>query len=115
MNIVERIAKKANIISYPQKLFYSPDWIVLGVNNLCNLHCKMCDVGTGYKNSNFYYNLMGAQPVNMPLELIKQIIDQTSLYFPKAKLGYAFTERIIYPYLLESLEYAQSKGLYKSI
>lgn len=100
---------------FPGKLYYNPDWIVLGVNNLCNLHCKMCDVGTQYSNSNFYTNLMGSSPVNMPLELIRKVIDQTACYFSGTKLGYGFTEPLIYPYLAESLEYADKKGLYTSI
>lgn len=112
--ITQRL-KRLNIKYHPRKLYYAPAWMVLGVNNLCNLHCKMCDVGTQYKNSNFYYNLMGSRPLNMPLELIKRIIDQTARYFPKARLGYAFTEPLIYPHLTESIAYAQEKNLYKTI
>jgi MoaA/NifB/PqqE/SkfB family radical SAM enzyme len=112
---MQRIFRKANILLSPGHLYYDPDWLVLGVNNVCNLHCKMCDVGTGYEESNFYYNLAGAQPLNMPLELIKEIIDQCAKYFPRTKIGYAFTEPIIYPHLVESLEYANSKGLYTTV
>ncbi len=107
--------KSANARLYPERLFYQPDWLVLGVNNLCNLHCKMCDVGVEYNKSNFYQNLMGSQPLNMPVELIRQIIEQAALYFPKVKLGYAFTEPLIYPHLMESLALARSKGLYTAI
>lgn len=99
----------------PGKLYYSPKWIVLGVNNLCNLHCKMCDVGTQYNKSNFFTNLMGSKPVNMPKDLIWKIIDQTARFFPGTKLGYGFTEPLIYPHLIESLEYANQLGVYTSI
>lgn len=107
--------KRANIRFYPHKLWYAPEWLVLGVNNICNLHCKMCDVGTGYTQSNFFANLMGSQPLNMPLELIRRIIEQASRYFPRVKLGYAFTEPLIYPHLEESIAYATHKGLYTSV
>lgn len=107
--------KRINIKYAPQRLQFAPEWIVLGVNNLCNLHCKMCDVGTQYENSNFYYNLMGSRPLNMPLDLLQRIIDQTAAYFPKAKLGYAFTEPLIYPHLVESLAYADEQHLYTTI
>lgn len=107
--------KKINIKLHPQKLYYSPEWIVLGVNNVCNLHCKMCDVGTGFDSSNFYHHLAGNQPLNMPLELVKKIIDETREYFPRAKLGYAFTEPSVYPFLAESLEYASDKKLYTTL
>ena len=107
--------KLANIKLSPGSFFFSPEWIVLGVNNICNLHCKMCDVGTQYSNSNFYTNLVGTSPLNMPIELIKKIIDQTAKYYPKVKLGYAFTEPLIYPHLIESLKYANQKNIYTTI
>ena len=107
--------KSANIRLFPERLFYHPEWLVLGVNNLCNLHCKMCDVGVQYNQSNFYQNLMGSKPLNMPIALIRQIIDQAARYFPKVKLGYAFTEPLIYPHLMESLWYAEENGLYTAV
>lgn len=107
--------KSINKRLYPQKLFYGPEWIVLGVNNICNLHCKMCDVGIEYTASNFYQNLMGTSPLNMPMELIKILFDQTAKHYPKTKIGYAFTEPLIYPDLIESLQYAKTKNLYTSI
>ncbi|HHG86654.1 MAG TPA: radical SAM protein, partial [Bacteroidetes bacterium] len=113
--MITRILKKANLHFRPGKLHFGPEWIVLGVNNLCNMHCKMCDVGVGYDGSNFYHNLMAARPLNMPIDLIKRIFDETATYFPQAKIGYAFTEPIIYPHLLESLAYANEKGLYTSM
>jgi len=107
--------KYLNQTLFPQRNFYSPEWIVLGVNNSCNLHCKMCDVGVGYTESNFYRNLMGSQPVHMPMELFQKIADQTARFYPKAKLGYAFTEPLVYKYLTESLEYAKHKKLYTTL
>ncbi len=104
-----------NIRHYPRRLFYGPEWIVLGVNNLCNLHCRMCDVGTQFTGSNFYHNLMNSRPLNMPLELLRRIIDQTAHYFPRAKLGYAFTEPLIYPHLIESLRHAAEKGVHTAV
>ncbi|HVO74040.1 MAG TPA: radical SAM protein [Ignavibacteriaceae bacterium] len=112
--IAEKL-RTANIKLHPQRLFYSPEWIVLGVNNICNLHCKMCDVGIEYSSSNFYQNLMGSHPVNMPPELIKLIFDQAANFYPSVKIGYAFTEPLIYPYLAESLLYATGKNLYTAM
>jgi Fe-coproporphyrin III synthase len=100
---------------YPGHLFHAPQWLVLGVNNTCNLHCKMCDVGTGTTGTNFSDNLVGTHPLHMPLELIKKIIDQAQRYYPKTKLGYGFTEPLAYTHLLESLQYANEKKLYTSV
>jgi len=75
----------------------------------------MCDVGTQNLETNFAQNLVGSHPLNMPLDLFKKIIDQTATFYPKAKIGYAFTEPLIYPDLKESLIYANQKGLKTSI
>ncbi|MEM9024495.1 MAG: radical SAM protein, partial [Bacteroidota bacterium] len=107
--------KSANIRLRPQKLFYGPEWLVLGVNNLCNLHCKMCDVGTKTNETNFATNLVGTRPLNMPPELIRDVLDQAAEYYPQVKIGYAFTEPLIYKHLDESLAYAKEKNLYTAI
>ena len=107
--------KKLNKKLLPTKYLFSPEWMILGVNNVCNLHCKMCDVGTKTLDTNFATNLVGTHPINMPLELIKNIIDQTARYYPKTKLGYAFTEPLVYPHLIESIAYASSKNLFTSV
>ncbi|WP_341225355.1 radical SAM protein [uncultured Arcticibacterium sp.] len=113
--ITKEHLRHLNAKLYPKHIGQSPSFIVLGVNNLCNLHCKMCDVGVRYNNSNFYTNLMGTDPVNMPIKLLKKIIDETAEFFPEAKLGYAFTEPLIYPHLEESLAYAKEKGIETSL
>ncbi|HLP19161.1 MAG TPA: radical SAM protein [Chitinophagales bacterium] len=103
--------RKINARIYPQHVFAAPEWLVLGVNNTCNLHCKMCDVGTRNNETVFAQNLVGTHPINMPIELFKKIVDQSALYYPNVKLGYAFTEPLVYPHLIESLEYAKQKKL----
>lgn len=75
----------------------------------------MCDVGAGYSQSNFSINLVGTKPLNMPADLLKEILNDAAKNFPKVKIGYAFTEPLIYPHLIETLFYAQSKKLYTSV
>ncbi len=100
---------------WPKHLYYAPQWLVLGVNNICNLHCKMCDVGTQSLDTNFAVNLVGTDPLHMPVELFERIVDQTKKYYPSTKLGYAFTEPLVYKHLEESLTYADKAGLYTSV
>ena len=50
-----------------------PRWLVLGVNNVCNLHCRMCDVGLDVKGTPFYQNLIGDDPRNMTLALLELV------------------------------------------
>ncbi len=107
--------KSLNKKYFPKNYLFSPEWIVLGVNNVCNLHCKMCDVGTKNMDTNFAQNLVGTHPLNMPLELIKKIIDQMAIHYPKSKLGYGFTEPLVYPHLEASLDYANSKNIKTAI
>lgn len=111
MNPLKNINKKY----FSENYLFGPEWIVLGVNNVCNLHCKMCDVGNKNLDTNFAQNLIGTHPINMPLELIKMIIDQTAKHYPKVKLGYAFTEPLVYPHLEASLHYAKNKNIKTSI
>jgi len=113
--MIERVLKYANKKALPDNYFFSPEWIVLGINNTCNLHCKMCDVGTLNLETNFAKNLTGTSPLNMPLELFERIADQTKMYYPKAKLGFAFTEPLAYPHIVKAVEYANKKGLYTAI
>ena len=75
----------------------------------------MCDVGTAFSGSNFYANLMASRPLNMPLDLLESVIEQTSQFAPRALLGFAFTEPLIYPHLMEALDYAHRKGLATSL
>ncbi|MFA6152639.1 MAG: radical SAM protein [Chitinophagaceae bacterium] len=107
--------RSANKKLLPENYYFSPTWIVLGINNTCNLHCKMCDVGTQNLDTNFATNLVGTHPLNMPLELFEQIADQTEKYYPKAKLGFAFTEPLAYPHIIKAVEYATKKNLYTAI
>ncbi len=107
--------KSINKKIWPQRLFHGPQWLVLGVNNICNLHCKMCDVGTQTLDTNFAVNLVGTHPIQMPMELFEQIVDQAAKYYPSVKLGYAFTEPLVYKHLEESLSYANDAGLFTSV
>jgi MoaA/NifB/PqqE/SkfB family radical SAM enzyme len=111
MKQITKTIKKINKSLLPGRLLFDPKYIVLGVNNICNLHCKMCDIGTKNTETSFAQNLIGTKPLNMPIELIKIIFDQLAEFFPKTKIGYAFTEPLIYPHLKESLQYALEKGL----
>ncbi len=95
--------KKLNRKLSPGHLFYPPDWIVLGVNNACNLHCKMCDVGLGNSDTVFGQNLTGTRPMNMPLEMVESIVDQLAETWPTTRLGFAFTEPLIWPGLVDAV------------
>ena len=110
-----RKLRRANTRLLPGRLLYDPEWLVLGVNNVCNLHCRMCDVGQNETTSNFARNLLGASPLNMPMGLMERIVDQTATHFPAARLGFAFTEPLIYPHLVEAVGLATARGLSSAV
>lgn len=66
-------------------------------------------------DTNFAVNLVGTHPLHMPMDLFQDIVDQTKKHFPSTKLGYAFTEPLVYKHLEESLAYANRAGLFTSI
>lgn len=113
--MIKEKLRSINAHLYPKHVFQDPKWVVLGVNNVCNLHCKMCDVGTQNLESNFAQNLVGTHPINMPLELITKVIDQMANKFPNSKLAYAFTEPLVYPHLVESIAYASERNIHTTI
>jgi MoaA/NifB/PqqE/SkfB family radical SAM enzyme len=98
-----------------RRRLHPPEWLVLGVNNLCNMHCRMCDVGLGNTGTTFYTNLMGTRPVNMPLALFERIVDQAAACWPRVKIGFAFTEPLIYPRLVDAVAMAHARGLHTAI
>lgn len=115
MRLISTRLRTANVLLYPRKLLFAPDWIVLGVNNACNLHCKMCDVGVKFEGSNFYRNLMGSDPLNMPLSLVREVIDQARAAWPEVSIGFAFTEPLAYPSIVDAVGYASRQGLRTSV
>jgi len=92
-----------------------PERIVVGVNNVCNLHCKMCDVGIGDDRTVFWANLIGENPRNMPVDLFREIVAKAKRFRPQPKIALAFTEPLIHPKILDMVSIAVGEGLQCSI
>src|ERR1700679_3431965 len=103
--------RKANERLLPGNLIFGPAHIVLGVNNFCNLHCVMCDVGTGNSETNFGANLVGAKTRSMPMDLFRHIVDEIAAFCPDAHLGFAFTEPLAWRPIGQALAMARERGL----
>ena len=99
----------------PERLLFGPTHVVLGVNSFCNLHCVMCDVGTGDSQTNFGANLVGAKARSMPIDLFRHIADEINAFCPTAHLGFAFTEPLAWPSIGEALAISQDRGLQASV
>ncbi|HEX4320916.1 MAG TPA: radical SAM protein [Acidobacteriaceae bacterium] len=107
--------RRLNETFMPENLRFGPTVIVFGVNNFCNLHCIMCDVGTGNWETNFGGNLVGAKTKSMPLELFQHCADQIADTYPDARIAFAFTEPLAWKPLGEALAYAHERGIYASV
>ena len=91
-----------------------PEWLVLVVNNFCNLHCRMCDVGLGESASVFWTHMIGDDRRNMSLEMLVTILDQASAFRPRPRIGLAFTEPLIHPRIVDFCRAAVDRGFFCS-
>ncbi|MCZ7569705.1 MAG: radical SAM protein [Ardenticatenaceae bacterium] len=92
-----------------------PEWLVLGINNFCNLKCKMCDVGLGDSATVFWANLIGDHPQNMTLDMLNEILRQASAFRPRPQVGLAFTEPLIHHQILDFCRAIVERGFYCQI
>lgn len=92
-----------------------PEWIVLCVNNVCNLRCRMCDVGLGDPTTSFWDNLIGEHPRNMTPDLLQRVLRQAAVFRPRPKIGLAFTEPLIHPQILDLCRSVLEAGFYCSV
>ena len=107
--------RHANMRLLPRRLLFPPECLVLGVNNRCNLRCRMCDVGLLREDTTFAVNLTGTRPIDMPLPLIERITDQAAEHYPGVSVGFAFTEPLMHPNLADAVAMAHARGLPTSV
>jgi MoaA/NifB/PqqE/SkfB family radical SAM enzyme len=103
--------RRANLRFAPGRLLLGPEWLVLGVNNACNLSCRMCDVGLGRDDTNFGRNLTGSRPLDMPWDLYERIVSEAAASRPRPGIGFAFTEPLLWRPLVDAVALARSRGV----
>lgn len=87
-----------------------PLTIYWNVNSVCNLHCRMCDVGTFNEDSNFFKNLRIDRKLHeISLEKFCSVVDEVDSYRPVMAIN--GTEPLMYKPLGQAIAYAQMKGL----
>ncbi len=91
-----------------------PQGIYLNVNNVCNLKCRMCDVGTGDGGSSFYDHMLEhGKDDPMSLEEWKGFLDRVAPFKPLIYL--TSTEPLLYKGVAELVAHASSRGLFTQI
>lgn len=83
-----------------------PLTIYWGVNSVCNLRCKMCDVGNVNTESNFFRNLrINGKLHEISIESFKSVIDEVVPYRPMISI--TSTEPLIYKPLADMVSYVR--------
>jgi len=88
-----------------------PRAISITINNTCNLKCLMCDIGQ--KRDDLAFSKTLNRPDDMTLDQFRNLIDSVKSFKPVIYIN--ATEPLLYPNLIECLEYAIAQGLKCSI
>jgi radical SAM protein with 4Fe4S-binding SPASM domain len=94
---------------------FAPEWLILCINNFCNLKCRMCDVGIGEQASVFYANMIGADPGSMSIEMLRRVLDSAAEFRPRPRIGLAFTEPLNHARILDFCNEISSRGFFSSM
>lgn len=87
-----------------------PITIYWNVNSVCNLHCKMCDVGTFNEESNFYKNLRIDRKLHeITPEKFSSVVDEVASYKPVMAIN--GTEPLMYKPLGKVIACSRQAGL----
>lgn len=87
-----------------------PLTIYWNVNSVCNLHCKMCDVGTFNEESNFFQILRIDRKLHeITLDRFKSVVDEVAHFRPMMSI--IATEPLMYKPLGKAVAYARTAGL----
>ncbi len=80
------------------------------VNSVCNLKCKMCDVGSGVVDTNFYKNLrLDSERQEISIERFRSVVDELAPFRPM--IAIVSTEPLLYRYIAEAVEHTVRSGL----
>lgn len=80
------------------------------VNSVCNLRCKMCDVGSANPDSNFFANLrIDGKLREIPIERFKSVIDEVAPSRPM--IAITSTEPLMYKPLADAIAHCTERGL----
>ena len=106
-----RLAKQAMPYFLSPKGNAAPPLTVYwAINSVCNLSCKMCDVGMANEDTNFYKNLrLDGKKTDIPVDVFKRVIDEVAPFGSMQSI--TSTEPLVYRPLPELIEYAVSKSL----
>jgi MoaA/NifB/PqqE/SkfB family radical SAM enzyme len=92
---------------------YTPPLQTLGieVNSICNMRCRMCDIGQQQKDMQFSKNLgVGGE---LSLDILTAVLDDIKKYYPYITIN--ATEPLLYEPLPAVIKYCTDNGLVSSV
>ena len=99
-------------LKYTRRTYAAPPHgLSIAMNNTCNLKCLMCDIGQ--KRNDLAFSKTLNRPDDMTLDQFRNLIDSVKSFKPVIYIN--ATEPLLYPSLIECLEYAIAQGLKCSI
>jgi MoaA/NifB/PqqE/SkfB family radical SAM enzyme len=88
----------------------APLTIYWSINSVCNLRCKMCDVGMFNEQGTFYKNLRIDRKLHeIDIDVFKRVIDEVHLDRPFISIN--STEPLMYAALPQAIEHCSHRGL----
>ncbi len=88
---------------YPLTIYFS-------INSICNLKCKMCDVGNQNAEANFYKNLrLDGNRGQIAFEEFTALVDQVKHFKPM--IGITSTEPLLYRDIVKCVDYVNQCGM----
>lgn len=109
-----RLARNALPYYLPFLPVQPPVTLFWAVNAVCNLRCRMCDVGQMNREGTFYANLCrdGERP-EIPLETFRRVSTEMAPHRPFISIN--STEPLLYPHLAEALDHCRRLGLHTGV
>lgn len=88
----------------------NPLTIYWSINSVCNLRCKMCDVGTANEEGTFFKTLRIDRKLHeIPIELFKSVVDEVKSTKPMMAIN--STEPLMYKPIVEAVDYCSSLSI----
>jgi MoaA/NifB/PqqE/SkfB family radical SAM enzyme len=112
---LNKVNASGRLISYRLKdpIEWLPRIVYFSVNSVCNLKCRMCDIGQGQRDRQLSKNLCFSEGIELPLPTFKKVVDEVTFFQPLVCI--VATEPLLYSQIVSGMKYVKDKGLRLSV
>lgn len=112
VNLLTLVRNSTAAFLFRSGFAFSPLTIFISVNSICNLKCKMCDIGQKNIESPFYKNLATEDSRNfLDFNRLKKLLHEVSHYKPLPRISVTTTEPFLYADLFNLAKLTHSYGM----